>query len=167
MPHSNHILLQISAGAAAARCDDTAALKIGIVDYILEDHAASRSLGLERKGKKSDRGFNHHATASLLCPIKYEATQECVLAFTFHLLALLMLSRTFNKLKSGILPHGASLLPRFLFPENQVYDREDVEDGCFQGHLLLRASLFICLFIHVLLTATGASTGSKACSSRP
>lgn len=64
--------------------------------------------------------------------------------FTFLLvLTLLMLSSTFNKLKSGILPHGASLLPRFLFPENQVYNREDVEDGCFKGHLLLRASLFI------------------------
>ncbi|KJA25616.1 hypothetical protein HYPSUDRAFT_199737 [Hypholoma sublateritium FD-334 SS-4] len=112
---------QISAGAAAARCDDTAGLKSCIIDYVLVDIAASRQLGLERKGKKVDRGFNHPITASLLCPIKYTANEE-----------------TFNQLKTGLLPCGASLLPRFLFPENQVYNPEDVEDGCFRGHLLLR-----------------------------
>ncbi|KJA20595.1 hypothetical protein HYPSUDRAFT_203728 [Hypholoma sublateritium FD-334 SS-4] len=112
---------QIGAGAAAARCDDTAGLKSCILDYVLADTVASRQLGLERKGKKVDRGFNHPITASLLCPIKYMATEE-----------------TFNQLKTGLLPCGASLLPRFLFPENQVYNSEDVEEGCFRGHLLLR-----------------------------
>ena len=39
------------------------------------------------------------------------------------------------------MPSSASLLPRFLFPENQAYNPEDIEDGCFRGHLLLRVSL--------------------------
>lgn len=68
--------MKISAGAAAARCDDTAALKSCIIDYLLEDTEASRRLGLNRKGKKADRGFNHPVSAALLCPIKYEASQE-------------------------------------------------------------------------------------------
>ncbi|KJA14472.1 hypothetical protein HYPSUDRAFT_200946 [Hypholoma sublateritium FD-334 SS-4] len=113
----------ISAGAAAARCDDTAGLKSCIIDYVLADTTASRQLDLERKGKKVDRGFNHPVTAALLCPIKYMATEE-----------------TFDQLKTGVLPCGASLLPRFLFPEKQVYNSEDVEDGCFRGHLLLRVA---------------------------
>ena len=71
-----HLYPQISAGAAAARCDDTASLKSCIVDYILADTMASRQLGLERKGKKGDRGYNHPVTASLLCPMKYMPTEE-------------------------------------------------------------------------------------------
>ncbi len=57
--------------------------------------------------------------------------------------------RTFNKLKSGLLPCSASLLPRFLFPEDQVYNPKDIEEGCFRGHLMLRASfdLFEMYFI--------------------
>ena len=69
-------VFKISAGAAAARCDDTAGLKSCIVDYILADTTASRQLGLERKGKKVDRGYNNPVTAALLCPMKYMATQE-------------------------------------------------------------------------------------------
>lgn len=71
-------MFKINAGAAAAHCDDTATLKSCIIDYLLEDTEASRHLGLNRKGKKVDHGFNHPVSASLLCPIKYEATHEYV-----------------------------------------------------------------------------------------
>lgn len=74
------------------------------------------------------------------------------------------ITRTFNKLKNGLLPHGASLLPRFLFPENQVYDSEDVEDGCFRGHLLLRVSLNLVIRNCI---STFFSPGRQTCSPRP
>ena len=43
---------------------------------LLADITASRQLDIERKGKKADRGFNHPATAALLCPMKYMAIEE-------------------------------------------------------------------------------------------
>lgn len=160
------ILFQIRTGAAAARCDDSAALKGNIIDYLLEDTVTSSKLGILRTGKKSDRGFNHPVTASLLCPIKYAPSQECVVPNLLNALSLYcrFKTRTYNQLKNGVLAYKASCLPRFLYPEGQVYNQEDIEDGCFRGHLLLR----VCRFGFVVLKSIfNLRSGCETLTSRP
>lgn len=56
------------------------------------------------------------------------------------MILLNIIFRTYNDIKSGTKACTATTLPRFLFPANQEYDPEDVEQGVFRGHLLLRVS---------------------------
>lgn len=59
------------------RSDDTSSLKAWIPSYILLNPRDSLTLPIAMKNKlKSDRGFYHPATASLLCPVSYPDTIE-------------------------------------------------------------------------------------------
>lgn len=74
------LLLQINEGINNVQAEDASSLKASVIDYLLVDTIARLDPPIQRKGnvKKSDRGFSHPTTASLLCPLKYEATQEYV-----------------------------------------------------------------------------------------
>jgi len=75
------LLLQINEGINNVRAEDASSLKASIIDYLLLDTTARLDPPIQRKGntKKSDYGFSHPTTAPLLCPLKYDATQEYVL----------------------------------------------------------------------------------------
>ena len=60
------IPVQLSKGASGARADDTKSLKSAIVDWIAPSRG-SLSPPLSRN-VKTDRGFFHETTGSLLCP---------------------------------------------------------------------------------------------------
>jgi len=66
------VFSQISRGAAAARADDTKSIKGAILEWIKRDGqnvepALSRS-------SKTNRGFKHEVTGSLLCPVDLDWT---------------------------------------------------------------------------------------------
>jgi hypothetical protein len=77
------VFYQLSKGASNARADDSSSLKAKIISYLLVDTQASNALTLNRIGAKLDRGWEHPVTAALLCPLKYPATPELVLSFSF------------------------------------------------------------------------------------
>ncbi|KAF8954655.1 hypothetical protein BDZ97DRAFT_1676131, partial [Flammula alnicola] len=117
----------INEGANAVRAEDASSLKGHILDYLLLEKATLEP-PIQRKGnlKKADRGFTHPVTASLLCPLKYEATQL-----------------TYADILAGRKPLTAFDLPRFLYPDGHVYDPNDMDMGVLQGHLLLRVAKHI------------------------
>jgi hypothetical protein len=47
------------------------------------------------------------------------------------------------------------MLPRFLYPDNQEYNEEDMDDGVLRGHLMLRVCTLTFLFF---LTIVESST---------
>lgn len=58
---------QFSMAASNARAEDTSSCRKATVEYILpSDHTDDDTLE-----KKSDRSWNNHYTARLLCPLKY------------------------------------------------------------------------------------------------
>jgi hypothetical protein len=66
------IFKQLSAAASDARSEDSARLKKAGLDYLARDpNKDVISPPLTKNDPKSNRGFNHPATARLLCPIKY------------------------------------------------------------------------------------------------
>jgi hypothetical protein len=46
--------------------------------------------------------------------------------------------RTIEEVKSRRKRVDAEKLPRFLFPDGQILDEEDPEDGLFRGHVIIR-----------------------------
>ena len=48
---------------------------------------------------------------------------------------------SFKSLAPNTLQATAYELPRFLYPEDQEYDPDDIENGLFRGHYLLFVSI--------------------------
>lgn len=67
--------LKISNGVEAVRSDDCARLKDRILTFLSFTKEVITP-PISPTGNKSDRGWNHELTASLLCPINLPATQE-------------------------------------------------------------------------------------------
>ncbi|KJA19626.1 hypothetical protein HYPSUDRAFT_204370 [Hypholoma sublateritium FD-334 SS-4] len=128
---------RIQDGASTARSDDSNGLKSSIPSYILFDTTQSLSPPIRQRNKlRNDRGFYHLATASLLCPVKYEDVPE-----------------TYASITAGRLPITAIMLPRFLFPHDHVHDPADIAKDIFRGHVMLRAAK------HILQGPTSALEG--------
>ena len=68
-PLTSHVCLdlgQLQKGCNSARSDDTKGLKSAVIDWITpSDQPLIPPLA---RNSKEDRGFNHEATGSLLCP---------------------------------------------------------------------------------------------------
>jgi hypothetical protein len=77
-------------------------------------------------------------TAALLCPVKYPKTHEFVFFLYSFVLLLKFQPRTFQAIRAGTLPVTAQLLPRFLFPEDHVYDPNDISLNVLRGHIMIR-----------------------------
>lgn len=89
------------------------------------------------------------------------------LSSSFHLLFLccflLKLQRTIEAIRAGTLPVTAQLLPSFLFPDDHVYDPNDISLNVLRGHIMIRVFL-----MHIfLLYKLQFPLGRKASVSRP
>lgn len=51
-------------------------------------------------------------------------------------------TRTIQAIRAGTLPVTAQLLPSFLFPDNHVYDPDDISLNVLRGHVMIRV-LFV------------------------
>ncbi|KAJ3505188.1 hypothetical protein NLJ89_g7545 [Agrocybe chaxingu] len=117
----------IQDGVNAVRTDDRSTLKDGILDCLLLDKNTPLSPPIARKSKvKAGRGFCHPATAALLSPIKYPVTDK-----------------NLDALRERKLPVTAAMLPRFLYPDNHIFDADDVENDVLRGHVLYRSAKMI------------------------
>lgn len=128
----------IKAGSNSARQDDTALLKERALDYINVDASVpiSPPLPLNANSLKSIRGWNHPATARLLTPMEYEANEQ-----------------TFLDIKTGKLRATADQWPRFLYPDNHVYNPIKEIEGLFMGHYVLR------VIKHIYMSRSSALQG--------
>jgi hypothetical protein len=118
---------------------------------------------LSKAKVKNDRGFNHPITAALLCPVKYPKTPQFVSIFYSRVLLLNFQLRTIQAIRAGTLPVTAQLLPSFLFPNDHVYDPNDISHNVLRGHIMIRVFvIFITLLLKLQLLL-----GRKASVSRP
>jgi uncharacterized protein DUF6698 len=46
--------------------------------------------------------------------------------------------RTIEAIRAGRLAVTAQLLPRFLFPDDHVYDSNDISHNVLRGHIMIR-----------------------------
>jgi hypothetical protein len=76
---------QISTGVNSVRSDDTSGLKSKILSYLNIDQTVPLQPTILPQGTKFDRGWNHPATASLLCPLEYPATERYNLSHSFYM----------------------------------------------------------------------------------
>ncbi|KAF9475072.1 hypothetical protein BDN70DRAFT_936157 [Pholiota conissans] len=115
---------EINDGLTTVRSDDSGSLKFAIASYL---HADPNELRVPIKSKhKTDRGFHNSITTSLLCPMRYPATQS-----------------TYDDIKAGKLPLTATMLPRFLYPADHVYDPTDISKDLLNNHVMYRAAKHI------------------------
>ena len=103
---------------------------------------------LSKAKVKNDRGFYHPITAALLCPVKYPKTPAFVLIFYSCVFLLKFQLRTILAIRAGTLPVTAQLLPRFLFPDDHVYDPNDVSLNVLRGHIMIRVFVIFISLIH-------------------
>jgi hypothetical protein len=126
-------------------------------------------LMLSKAKIKNDRGFYHPITAALLCPLKYPKTPRFVLSIfiqccflpKFHL-------RIIEAIRTGTLAVTAQLLPSILFPDDQVYDSNDISINVLRGHIMIRVFLIHIVLLFYLQLPLGRKTSvSRAvnCSS--
>jgi hypothetical protein len=118
---------------------------------------------LSKAKVKNDRGFFHPITAALLCPLKYPKTPQFVSIFYSRVLLLNFQLRTIEAIRAGTLPVTAQLLPSFLFPDDHVYDPNNISLNVLRGHIMIRVFvIFITLLLKLQLLL-----GRKASVSRP
>ncbi|KJA13296.1 hypothetical protein HYPSUDRAFT_209667 [Hypholoma sublateritium FD-334 SS-4] len=133
---------EINDGLTTVRSDDTGSLKFAISAYLLADPNEPRVL--IKSKLKTDRGFHNPVTASLLCPLKYPSMQN-----------------TYDDIKAGKLPVTATMLPRFLFPADHVYDPTDISKNLLRGHLMLRVAKHIFQGPSAALEEPGSHRGKQ------
>ncbi|KAF7424883.1 hypothetical protein PC9H_010194 [Pleurotus ostreatus] len=117
------------------------ALKDRLPSFILFDTKQTLDPPISSTGNKNDRGWRHPITATLLCPIDKPATNE-----------------TFKAYEDGALIVSPKDLPRFLYPHDQAYNPEDLFEGVFRGHLLIRAAKCILIGRSCAVSRPGFST---------
>jgi hypothetical protein len=112
---------------------------------------------LSKAKVKNDRGFNHPITAALLCPVKYPKTPQFVFVFYSCVLLLKLQLRTIQAIRAGTLPVTAQLLPSFLFPEDHIYDPNDISLNVLRGHIMIRVFVTFVTFINLKVTSSSRS----------
>lgn len=141
LAYRHELCRHIGRGIEAVRSDDCAALKDRLPSFILFDTKQTLDPPISSTGNKNDRGWRHPITATLLCPIDKPATNE-----------------TFKAYEDGALIVSPKDLPRFLYPHDQVYNPEDLFEGVFRGHLLIRAAKCILIGRSCAVSRPGFST---------
>ncbi|RDB18541.1 hypothetical protein Hypma_000280 [Hypsizygus marmoreus] len=113
----------IQRGANASRVDDTKGMKSSIIDWITPPGEALCP-PLNRR-TKSDRGFQHERTGSLLCPagLDWNCPEIC------------------DKLRSGEMIVRGDQWPVFLYPD-MMYDPDDPWQGLLRSPLLAYKHVF-------------------------
>jgi len=99
---------------------------------------------LSKAKGKNDRGFYHPITAALLSPVKYPKTPQTIAA-----------------IRAGTVAVTAQLLPRFLFPDDHVYDPNDISLNVLRGHIMIRVAKHLFQGPSVALEQPGAHRGKQ------
>lgn len=129
-----------------SRCDDTSSVKKAITQYLLFDTTEALDPPIS-PGEKIGRGWSHPVTAALLCPLEYPATDRYASNSLFFVVSSAACS-TYADIQSGRKPVTSELFPRFLYPDDQEYDENDLENGILRGHLMTRVSVLISFFLN-------------------
>jgi hypothetical protein len=138
---------ELVADAGKARADDCGSLKTKALAYMPKNIEVDviRPPISPHHGK-AVRGFNHAATARLLCPMRYIErfdTEPCVFSSSLVDLSLIAsISRDFiDQLRDGSVNVRACDLPAFLYDETQ-YNPLNKSLGLFRGYFLVRVRRF-------------------------
>jgi hypothetical protein len=75
-------------------------------------------------------------------------------------------TRTIQAIRAGTLPVTAQLLPSFLFPDNHVYDPDDISLNVLRGHIMIRV-LFVIYITLIKLEVTTSSRSQSTCFKAP
>ncbi|KAG6818233.1 hypothetical protein H0H93_006629, partial [Arthromyces matolae] len=121
----NSVFQQINAGCNDVRSEDTNSLKVNGMSYLLKNKLDHVHPNVD-KSNKSLRGWGHPQCAAALCPIELSPTQEM-----------------FANIEAGNIVVTADQFPRFLYPDEHVYDQNDVYSGLLRGHFCLRVAKHI------------------------
>ncbi|KAF9470714.1 hypothetical protein BDN70DRAFT_939488, partial [Pholiota conissans] len=125
---------QITTAANSARAEDTSSCRRATPEYVL----SSSSGDGDSLQNKSDRGWNNYHTARLLCPLKR--------LVEFDENPDLFMEHVTNK----TIKIKASQWPSFLYPEDTVYDGENIDKGLFLSDLML-------MFLRNILTGPSSA----------
>ncbi|KAI0040570.1 hypothetical protein FA95DRAFT_1611701 [Auriscalpium vulgare] len=118
---------EITCGAEHARADDSSGLKSAILGYLHLDITLPLDPPIPVQDvHKALRGWNHPATATLLTPIEWEANQTI-----------------WTDVLAGRRQVTAEQMPRLLYPEGHVFNPENIDDGLFRSHVLIRVAKHI------------------------
>jgi hypothetical protein len=71
---SSFVSRKITKGVSSTRSDDTKSLKSAIVDWITPKNQYLNPP--IQRNVKTDRGFHHHRTGELLCPVNFDWRDE-------------------------------------------------------------------------------------------
>ena len=138
------LLLQINEGINNVQAKDVSSLKASVIDYLLVDTTARLDPPIQWKEvKKSDHGFSHQQL-HLYCALWSMKLLRSMCVFPACRLTdqWLHIFRTYNIIMTGKKSLTAHDLPYFLYPDEHVYDPEDMDKGLLTGHLPLHVSYF-------------------------
>ncbi|KAJ7695933.1 hypothetical protein B0H17DRAFT_1131127 [Mycena rosella] len=95
---------------------------------------------IPQRGKKAPRGFNHPDMARAIHPHKLPDTPAYVLVCCSSSTYISLSPRTYASIKDRALGFEVlgTLLPAFLYAHSQDYDKNDLETGLLEGHIIRR-----------------------------
>ncbi|KAF5311555.1 hypothetical protein D9758_018972 [Tetrapyrgos nigripes] len=134
-----------------ARTADTNCIKSNILSWMLEDPDGTPVLS-RSDTSKSHRGFNHPATAELLCPVAYRK------AFKRNK------NKMIQKFRDGKSRVDISSAPYFVY-DADLYNPDDWFQGLYRNHTLIRTGRAILLGESKALTGVAnTSAAGKKCN---
>jgi len=131
------ILFQVQKGVSSARSDDTKSMKGAVLEWI-----TPRDIPLNpplSRNVKTNRGFHHSATGTLLCPAGADWNDP----------------ETRTKLASGEMSVSGDQWPMFVYA-NLAYDPDDPWNGLFRNQILVWA------FKHIFTSPSSVEKEAKA-----
>ncbi|KAI0270166.1 hypothetical protein BGY98DRAFT_1068061 [Russula aff. rugulosa BPL654] len=138
----------IKSGISSVRSADANRLKTHTADYVPLD--PNNKIVLNIGKSKMDRGFNHKALGRLLVPVnlleEYNENRD----------------RVINRIESGEYRVTALQFPALLYQEGS-YDPDNLLNGLFRGHFLIRCCISIFVGPQNALKAPGQVVVSKSC----
>ncbi|KAF7984187.1 hypothetical protein HWV62_15954 [Athelia sp. TMB] len=113
-------MVRLQKGVDKSRSEDTKGLKGVVIDWLVKPGESVQPPIF--RNNKQERGFNHHLTGKMLCPVNWDWNDPAVV----------------EGLRSGATKILGVHWPLFLY-ENHAYDPSDPWKGLFRGSLLLKA----------------------------
>ncbi|KAJ7118069.1 hypothetical protein C8R44DRAFT_738026 [Mycena epipterygia] len=142
------VCAKIMEGINGSRGEDANTLKKYIINWLTVDPTVALDPPLQ-PGVKINRGWSHGVTARLLCPAKRlpnDATYEAIV--------------------NGDITVTGNNFPRFLYPDDWVYEQHHLMDQIFEGHLLPRVAKCILQGPATALKVAGAHRGNRGNAAR-
>ncbi|KAJ7938253.1 hypothetical protein B0H13DRAFT_2301818 [Mycena leptocephala] len=130
-------------GLVSSRQEDANTFKQHVGLYIQEDPKVLVDPPIN-PATKIDRSFNHPLIAELFLLLKHQPTPE-----------------TFDHISRRKIHITANDFPRFLFKSRAVYNKDNIEEGILEGHLLFRMAKCNLQGLASALKTAGACWGNQ------